>query len=97
MDALLKDQELMSTIDRMCRKSNADLPLYIQFLMEKAGDHSLHDFARIIVEYGQRWCLSPTWSNEGQLYYTLYIRQQYNVSENYIFHALSVTGVKKGI
>ena len=27
LDALLKDQELMSTIDRMCRKSNADLPL----------------------------------------------------------------------
>lgn len=54
MDALLKDQELMSTIDRMCRKSNADLPLYIQFLMEKAGDHNLHDFARIIVEYGRK-------------------------------------------
>ena len=44
----------MSTIDRMCRKSNADLPLYIQFLMEKAGDHNLHDFARIIVEYGRK-------------------------------------------
>ena len=54
LDALLKDQELMSTIDRMCRKSNADLPLYIQFLMEKAGDHNLRDFARIIVEYGRK-------------------------------------------
>lgn len=38
LDALLKDQELMSTIDRMCRKSNADLPLYIQFLMEDSAN-----------------------------------------------------------
>ena len=50
-----------------------------------------------LARFHARWCLSPTWSNEGQLYYTLNIRQQYNVSENYIFHALSVTGVKKGI
>ena len=54
LDELLIDQELMSTIDRMCSKSNADLPLYIQFLMEKSGDHNLHDFARVIVEYGRK-------------------------------------------
>ena len=54
LDALLKNQELMSTIDRMCRKSDVILPRYIQFLMEKSGDHNLHDFARMIVEYGRK-------------------------------------------
>ena len=54
LDELLEDEELMSTVDRMCRKSDANLPLYIQFLMEKSGDIHLHDFVRIVVEHGRR-------------------------------------------
>ena len=54
LEALLKDQELMSTLDRMCRNSNADLALYIQFLMEKAGEYSLPDFAKMIVEHARK-------------------------------------------
>ena len=49
LDDLLKDQELMATLDRMCRKSEANLAIYIQFLMENAGEHSLPDFVRMIV------------------------------------------------
>ena len=54
LDALLKDQELMSTLDRMSEKSNADLPIYIQFLMERAGEYSLPDFAKMILEHARK-------------------------------------------
>ncbi|MBR2258884.1 MAG: hypothetical protein IJ899_16460 [Blautia sp.] len=53
LDALLKDQELMSALDRICRKSDANLPIYIQFLMKKSGGNNLHDFAKMIVEHAR--------------------------------------------
>lgn len=54
LDALLGDRELMSALDRMCGKSNADLPIYLQFLMEKASDKDLHVLAKMVVEHVRR-------------------------------------------
>lgn len=56
LDELLSDSILMSDIDRMCSKNNADLPTYIQFLMEQKapGNPRLPDLARMVVAQAKR-------------------------------------------
>ena len=56
LDELLSDTALMADIDRMCRKSNADLPIYIQFLMEQEvpGNPRLPDLAKMVVAQAKR-------------------------------------------
>lgn len=56
LDELLIDSVLMADIDRICSKNNADLPTYIQFLMEQnaPGDPRLPDLARMVVAQAKK-------------------------------------------
>ncbi|MBQ7485874.1 MAG: hypothetical protein IJT77_00075 [Clostridia bacterium] len=51
LDELLQDTELVGMIEKMCMKSDVDLPRYLQFLMEQKvpGNLRLHEFAKQLV------------------------------------------------
>ena len=56
LDELIQDAELMSMIERMCARSNASLPIYLQFLMEQEapGNLRLHELAKVLVVHAMK-------------------------------------------
>ena len=53
LDELLGDTELMPLFEKMCIRSGAELPIYIQFLMEQEapGKVRLHELAEMVLAH----------------------------------------------
>ena len=56
LDELLRDTDLMPLLEKMCIRSDAKLPLYIQFLMEQKapGNQPLHDFVKMVLAHAAK-------------------------------------------
>ena len=56
LDELLSDTELMSLLEKMCTRSDAKLPLYIQFLMEQKapGNLPLHELVKMVLAHAAK-------------------------------------------
>ena len=58
LDEFLQDTELVALVEVMCKKSNAELPLYIQYLLKKEdtlpGEPELSDVARWDIEVARQ-------------------------------------------